>query len=229
MELALSICGGPLLTIEIRVVQILDLGGDLHHRVPSRDHFAAEEVVSIDLGRAVEERRVGLPVSIQFAAESVETSRIALSKQRFELGDQPVAFRAKRHEPAAVLGGRGAPVEEVIAYEDSRKVKVGAHAAKPCLDTPVARVQVVEICVGDISLPLGCQDRHDDQPQKTEQGDRHDRPGTESHEPILTANAAGGASCRGGSGGQSPWPKDDWGLGIDGGSKGKKGNIMKGL
>ena len=58
-----------------------------------------------------------------------------------------------------------------------------AHPPQPRLDVAIARIEAVEVRVGDVGLPLRGQNRDDDQHQKAEERNGHHRPCPKPHSP----------------------------------------------
>jgi hypothetical protein len=59
-------------------------------------------------------------------------------------------------------------------------VQARAHATQPRLNVAIARVQIVELRIGSVGLPLRGDNRHDDQRQQAQQRDGDNRPGLQT-------------------------------------------------
>ena len=181
MQLALAVGRRLLLRLQGAGVDRLDFGGDPHHLIAARHNLAAQKAVTIDVGRAVEQRRVRAPVFVELAPQLLIRPRIGFAQQGLELADQLFAFEVVRHEPRAILRRRRRGVEQVIARENARQMHARAHPPQPRLDVAIARIEAVEMRVGDVGFPLRGQNRDDDQHQKPEERDGHDRPRPKPH------------------------------------------------
>ena len=129
MQLALALGRRLLLRVQGAVVDRLDFGGDPHDRIAPRHDLAAQKAIAIDLGRAVEQRRIRAPVIVELAPELAVRPRIGLAQQRLELGDHLFALEVVGDEPRAVLGGRRRRVEQIIARENARKMQAPSAPA----------------------------------------------------------------------------------------------------
>ena len=120
MQLALAVGGRLLLRLKSAGVDRLDFCGDPQHLIASRHNLPAQKAITIEVGRAVEQRRVCAPVFVELAPQLLIRSWIRFAQQRLELADQVFAFEVIRHEPRAILRRRRRGVEQVIARENAR-------------------------------------------------------------------------------------------------------------
>ena len=80
MQLALARGRRLLLSVQRAVVDRLDFGRDPHDRIAARHDLPAQKTVAIDLGRAVEERRIRAPVLVELPPQLAVLFRIGFAQ-----------------------------------------------------------------------------------------------------------------------------------------------------
>ncbi len=181
MQLSLARGRRLLLRVQRAVVDRFDFGRDPHDCIAARHDLPAQKTVSIDFGRAVEERRIRVPVLVELAPQLAILFRIGFAQQRFQLADHLFAFEMVGDQPRAVFGGRGRRVEQIIARQYAGEMQIRTHAPQARFNIAIASVQAVEVRVCRVCLPLRGQNRYHYQRQEPQQREGHDRPRPKTH------------------------------------------------
>ena len=86
VQLALALRRSQLLRVQRAIVDRLDLCRGLQHGIAPWHDLTPQKTIAIDGRRAVEQRRVRVPVLVELTPKLAVLSRIGLAEQRLELG-----------------------------------------------------------------------------------------------------------------------------------------------